>query len=73
AVVEKMTSFGHDPVGVDDVTNEVFDMARPEIPDRITINDLLSCGVGGTIISILTDCRGFWAYDNRENIDPSSK
>ncbi|KAI9363386.1 hypothetical protein DFJ73DRAFT_510557 [Zopfochytrium polystomum] len=73
AVIEKMVAFGHEAVGVDDVTNEVFDMANPATPNKITLNDLLKCGVGGTIVNILTDCRGFWTYDNRENIDPGSK
>lgn len=73
SVVEKMVTFGHDPVGVDDVTNEIFDMANPSIPTGITLQDLIKSGVGGTIVNILSDCRGFWAYDNRENIDPGSK
>ncbi|KAJ3414867.1 Serine/threonine-protein phosphatase 2A regulatory subunit B'' subunit gamma [Chytridiales sp. JEL 0842] len=70
AVIERMVSFGHEPVGIEDVTNEVFDMANPSNPQQITLNDLLKCGVGGTIVNILSDCRSFWAYDNRENIDP---
>ncbi|KAJ3193242.1 hypothetical protein HK101_005178 [Irineochytrium annulatum] len=70
AVVDKMVTMGHDPVGVEDVTNEIFDMANPKNPRRITLDDLLKCGVGGTIINILSDVRGFWAYDNRESVDP---
>ncbi|KAJ3074858.1 hypothetical protein HDU98_010038 [Podochytrium sp. JEL0797] len=69
AVVEKMLGFGHEPVHVADVVNEVFDMANPTNPERITLDDLLKCGVGGTITTILTDCRGFWAYDNRESLE----
>ncbi|KAJ3379317.1 Serine/threonine-protein phosphatase 2A regulatory subunit B'' subunit gamma [Entophlyctis sp. JEL0112] len=56
-VVAKMTSFGHEPVIVEDVVNEIFDMANPEKPNRITLDDMLKCGVGGTITTILTDCR----------------
>ncbi|ORY26412.1 EF-hand [Rhizoclosmatium globosum] len=69
SVVEKMISFGHEPVHVADVVNEVFDMANPKVGDKITLEDLLKCGVGGTITTILTDCRGFWAYDNRESLE----
>ncbi|KAJ3016745.1 UNVERIFIED_CONTAM: hypothetical protein HDU68_012040 [Siphonaria sp. JEL0065] len=69
SVVEKMVTFGHEPVHVADVVNEVFDMANPRIPDRIALDDLLKCGVGGTFTTILTDCRGFWAYDNRESLE----
>ncbi|KAI9337216.1 hypothetical protein BDR26DRAFT_919767 [Obelidium mucronatum] len=47
--VEKMVTFGHEPVHVADVVNEVFDMANPKASDRITLDDLLKCGVGGTI------------------------
>ncbi|KAI8848983.1 putative rhabdomyosarcoma antigen Mu-RMS-40.6c [Chytridium lagenaria] len=71
--VDKMMVFGHEPVGVEDVTNEIFDMANPKNSRCIALEDLLKCGVGGTIVNILSDCRGFWQYDNRESVDSSNK
>ncbi|KAJ3322987.1 Serine/threonine-protein phosphatase 2A regulatory subunit B'' subunit gamma [Blyttiomyces sp. JEL0837] len=72
-VIDKMTSFGHEPVGIQDFTNEVFDMANPEVKNVITLNDLLKCGVGGTVVTILADSRCFWEYDNRENLEQGNK
>ena len=50
----------------DDVIDEIFDMCKPKNPSHITLDDLVRCGVGDTIVSILIDISGFWAYDNRE-------
>ena len=35
---------------------------------RITLDDLISCNQGKTVVSILTDIHGFCAYENRERI-----
>ncbi len=43
-------------------------MIHPEQPDRISMQDLLACGVGGTVLAILADVDGFWKYDNREHL-----
>ena len=43
-------------------------MVNPRVPGKITLNDLLHCGVGETIVNMLTDAQGFWTYDNRENV-----
>ena len=53
-------------VNVEDVKDEIFDMVKPEDPTRMTLQDLCRCGQGHTIVSMLTDVSGFWAYDNRE-------
>jgi serine/threonine-protein phosphatase 2A regulatory subunit B'' len=42
-------------------------MVKPADPYQITLKDLKVSGVGHTIVSILTDVNGFWAYDNRES------
>lgn len=41
-------------------------MVNPDNRDYITLPDLIECGVGHTVISILTDVQGFFEYDNRE-------
>ena len=56
------------PLKVDmkDLINEVFDMVKPAEPERITLKDLIKCGQGDIIVSILIDVNGFWTYEYRE-------
>lgn len=68
AVLNKMQDFGLERVNIEDVMNEIFDMVKPADPYRITLQDLINSGVGDTVVSILTDVNGFWAYDNRESL-----
>ena len=51
---------------VEDIKDELFDMAKPETPHAITYNDLINCGQGDVIVSILTDAKAFFDYDQRE-------
>lgn len=67
-VAAKMTAAGHDPVNAADVQDEIFDMAHPVDPLRITLPDLLACKQGHTILFMLVDCNAFWQYDNRESL-----
>jgi len=39
-----------------------------EVQHRFTCRDLLNCGAGGTVISMLIDVAGFWNWDNRESL-----
>lgn len=48
--------------------DEIFDMVKPGHPAYITLADLKRSGVGHTVVSILTDVNGFWAYEHRENM-----
>ncbi|KAL3287791.1 hypothetical protein HHI36_002254 [Cryptolaemus montrouzieri] len=68
AIQEQMKAHGAEPVPFLDVKDELFDMVRPKDPEKITLDDLLTCGQGDTFISILIEFHGFWAYDNRESI-----
>ena len=34
--------------------------------DGLALQDLVTCKVGDTIVSIMSDVNAFWAYDNRE-------
>lgn len=52
---------------VADVKDEIFDIVNPRDPLRITFEDLLRCGKGDTVVTMLVDPLGFLAYDNREN------
>lgn len=53
---------------VDDVKDEIFDMAKAKTPGRITLQDLINCRQGGTVLSMLIDAAAFWRYDNRETL-----
>jgi len=46
--------------------DELFDMARPALPNCIQLEDLVKSGVGDTIVKILIDAKGFYDYDQRE-------
>eukprot|EP00741_Cyanophora_paradoxa_P004849 tig00000836_g4704.t1 len=67
-VIRCMRENNHDPVSVEDVKDEIFDMIKPAHPLHITLEDLMTCRVGDTIVSMLIDWMGFWMYDNRENL-----
>ena len=41
-------------------------MVRPIDPIRISLEDLINCCNGDTVVSILIDLNGFWTYENRE-------
>lgn len=66
AVVSGSREAGQEAVVLEDVRDEIFDMVKPADAMRITLDDLLACKVGDTVVSMLTDVHGFWAYDNRE-------
>jgi Ca2+-binding EF-hand superfamily protein len=52
---------------IDDVKDELWDMAKPELEKAITLKDLQSCGVGDVIVSMLIDAKAFYDYDQRES------
>jgi len=59
---------------VDDLKDELWDMAKPAMPYCITLQDLIKCGVGDTIVSMLTDAKAFYDYDQRESgVDSSDQ
>jgi serine/threonine-protein phosphatase 2A regulatory subunit B'' len=67
-IVSRLSEEDGDVVLVEDVKDEIFDMCAPKDPLRITLEDLINCRVGDTIVTMLTDLSGFWAYDNRETL-----
>lgn len=42
-------------------------MAKPQLLMAITLNDLIKCGQGDIIVSMLIDAKAFFDYDQREN------
>lgn len=67
AIIERSREAGQEPVSVEDVKDEIFDMVKPRNDLYISLQDLIDCKVGDTVVSMLTDVNGFWAYDNRES------
>ncbi|RWS30893.1 serine/threonine-protein phosphatase 2A regulatory subunit B'' subunit gamma-like isoform X1, partial [Leptotrombidium deliense] len=63
---EKLLEQGHDPLNMETVAVEVCDMIKPQNTRKITLKDLISSGQGDVVVTILTDCNGFWCYENRE-------
>lgn len=67
-IQEQMRKLKQEPVKFEDVKDEIFDMVKPEDPCRITLKDLIRCGKGSTVVSILIDVNEFWTYDNRDTL-----
>ncbi|XP_053660690.1 serine/threonine-protein phosphatase 2A regulatory subunit B'' subunit gamma-like [Anopheles marshallii] len=65
-IQEELSAHRAEPINFDDVKDEIFDMVKPTDPTRITLKDLISCGHGETVVSILIEFHKFWAYENRE-------
>ena len=65
-ILKQMEKLNQDPVKFEDVKDEIFDMVRPKDSLRITLEDMVNCGNGDTVVSILIDLNGFWTYENRE-------
>ncbi len=51
---------------IEDVKDEIFDMANPKDKKVITLKDLYDCGKGDVILGILIDAKAFFDYDQRE-------
>ena len=67
AVIQKLETKVQTDYKIDDLKDELWDMAKPQLPYCITLQDLISCGVGDVIVSILTDALAFYNYDQRES------
>ncbi|CAL8102838.1 unnamed protein product [Calicophoron daubneyi] len=66
SVEERLRASGNIPPLFNDIHNEIFDMVKPANPNFITLDDLIKCGKGETVVNILTDLQGFWTHENRE-------
>lgn len=68
AIQEQLVAHGAEPVIFEDIKDEIYDMVKPVDATKITLQDLINCGQGDTMISILIEYHGFWAYENRESM-----
>jgi len=69
SVVEKLEARQKLGYRVEDIKDEIWDMAKPDTPHALVFNDLVKSNFGDTIVSILTDARAFYIYDQREASD----
>lgn len=44
-------------INLDDLKDEIWDIAKPKVAGGITQQDLINCGQGGTVIGILIDAQ----------------
>ncbi len=51
---------------IEDIKDELFDMANPVNKKFIKLSDLIKTGNGDTILSIIYDAKAFFDYDQRE-------
>jgi serine/threonine-protein phosphatase 2A regulatory subunit B'' len=65
-IQEQILQHHQEPVNFEDVKDEIFDMIKPQDSAKITVKDLINCGQGETVMSILIEFHKFWAYENRE-------
>jgi len=68
SVVDTLRRRQFEPVNVEDVKDEIFDMIKPKLPMCIQLEDLLNSQQGHTVVSMLIDAKAFWMYDNRETL-----
>mmetsp|Transcript_33922 Transcript_33922/g.6128 ORF Transcript_33922/g.6128 Transcript_33922/m.6128 type:complete len:125 (+) Transcript_33922:439-813(+) len=66
-VIQKLESREKFGFHVEDIKDEIFDMAKPKVPMAITLNDLIECGQGDIIVGMLVDAKAFFEYDQRES------
>ncbi|CAD8060591.1 unnamed protein product [Paramecium primaurelia] len=66
-IIQKLEHKDKFGFNVEDVKDEIFDMAKPAISTAITLTDLQNCGQGDIIISMLIDAKAFYEYDQRES------
>lgn len=74
AIQKQLKKYGHEPVPLRDIQDEIYDMVKPSDPLRINLIDLINSGHGETVTNILIDLNSFWTHENRESlvVEPSS-
>ena len=67
AVIAKLESKEKYGFRVEDIKDEIWDMAKPVLPYALQFEDLVYCGSGDIIIAMLIDAKAFYEYDQRES------
>ncbi|BES98054.1 phosphatase 2A regulatory subunit B'' subunit [Nesidiocoris tenuis] len=58
---ELIVEADQEPSYFDDVYAQIVDMIKPKDPFKITLDDLVNCGQGESMINILIDVNGFYS------------
>jgi serine/threonine-protein phosphatase 2A regulatory subunit B'' len=74
AIQKQLKKYGHEPVSLRDIQDEIYDMVKPIDPFKITLVDLINSCQGETVTNILIDLNSFWTHENRESLlaEPSN-
>jgi serine/threonine-protein phosphatase 2A regulatory subunit B'' len=67
-IVDGLKHEGLEAPDLADVVDEIFDMAKPASPERVTLADLEKSKTAHTVLAMLIDVNAFWLYENRENL-----
>jgi len=68
AIVRLLQNKKFDVTSVDNVKDEIMDMVHPKQPGIITLQDLINCQQGGTVLSMMIDAAAFWRYESKEQL-----
>jgi serine/threonine-protein phosphatase 2A regulatory subunit B'' len=67
SIIDKLQEKGKSDFHVEDIKDEMFDMAKPKLSNVITLQDIISCGQGEIIIANMIDAKAFFEYDQRDS------
>ena len=67
SVVGKLQNQDKQGYKVEDIINEIFDIAKPKLEFCITLEDLIESDSGKIILPMLINAKDFYDYDQRES------
>jgi len=67
-VADRLPKEQQQMVSLEDIKDEIFDMIKPEDPNKITLKDIIRSKMGHILVNILIDFNGFWSYEFRETL-----
>jgi Ca2+-binding EF-hand superfamily protein len=70
-IMKLLKDSGQDVISFEDIHTEILDIIKPKNVEKITLEDLIRCGQGDVVVTLLTDFRGFADYESRENQVPA--
>jgi len=76
-VINVLRNAGHElnPNLLSTMCSEYFDLVRPKVPGKVTVDDLINCRSAAHAIGLLIDGRGLLNYESREGkclVDPEN-
>ncbi len=67
-IQQGLQEIGWESPTIEDIRGEIYDMAAVNDTDGISFADVMRCGQGRIICTMLLDVTAFWQYDNRESL-----